>query len=192
VATHNDRDVTMRARMACTGGSFLLRLAPVSLIVLALSVVARAGGPNLIAGTTYFDPAVTGQPLVWPQGTITYYTDQGDLSPLVPNASANSFVAAALAVWTSVPTAALNATSGGDLAEDVDGSNIAASNGEITAPADIAPSATDKPLGIVYDADGSVTDTLLGQGAGDASECFGNEVFGGADNSAPKPRTSMP
>ena len=30
--------------------------------------------------------------------------------------------------------------------------------------------------------DGTVTDALLGQGAGDASECFGNAVFGGLDN----------
>jgi uncharacterized protein (DUF736 family) len=181
VAAHN-QDVTMRVGMACTRGSFLLRLALAFAIVLTFAVRSHAGGPNLIAGTTYFDPAVNGQPLVWPQGAITYYTDQGDLSPALPNASANSFVAGAFSIWSSVPTAALAATSGGELAEDVNGSIIQVSDGVITAPADITPSAIGKPIGIVYDADGSVTDLLLGQGAGDATECFQNAVFGGADN----------
>ena len=39
-------------------------------------------------------------------------------------------------------------------------------DGTITMPADILPSATATPLGIVYDADGSVTSALLGAGAG--------------------------
>ncbi len=38
------------------------------------------------------------------------------------------------------------------------------------------------PVGIVYDQDGSVTDALLGAGAGGASQCFTNAVFGGNDN----------
>ena len=37
-------------------------------------------------------------------------------------------------------------------------------------------------MGIVYDFDGSVTDALLGAGAGDASQCFWNAVYGGTDN----------
>lgn len=181
MAWHN-HDVTMQNSVARTLGSFLLRLALAAFIVLLFALLSRAGGPNLIAGTTYFDPAVTGQPLIWPQGAITYYTDQGDLSPILPNASANSFVASAFSIWTSVPTAALTATSGGQLAEDVNGTNIAVSDGVITAPADITPSATDTPIGVVYDEDGSVTNILLGEGAGDASECFYNAVYGGADN----------
>ena len=181
VAWHN-HDVTMQNSVARTLGSFLLRLALAAFIVLLFALLSRAGGPNLIAGTTYFDPAVTGQPLIWPQGAITYYTDQGDLSPILPNATANSFVASAFSIWTSVPTAALTATSGGQLAEDVNGTNITVSDGVITAPADITPSATDTPIGVVYDEDGSVTNILLGEGAGDASECFYNAVYGGADN----------
>lgn len=181
MAWHN-HDVTMQNSVARTLGSFLLRLALAAFIVLLFALLSRAGGPNLIAGTTYFDPAVTGQPLIWPQGAITYYTDQGDLSPILPNATANSFVASAFSIWTSVPTAALTATSGGQLAEDVNGTNITVSDGVITAPADITPSATDTPIGVVYDEDGSVTNILLGEGAGDASECFYNAVYGGADN----------
>lgn len=168
--------------MAFTARAFLLRLAVAAAIVFFFALLSRAGGPNYIAGTSYFDVTATGQPLVWAQGEITYYTDQGDLSPILPNASANTFVASAFSQWTAVPTAALAVASGGQLAEDVNGSNITVSDGVVTGPADITPSATGTPVGIVYDYDGSVTDALLGAGAGDSSECFYNAVFGGDDN----------
>ena len=116
-------------------------------------------------------------------GQVNYYTDQGDLSPILPNSAANAFVSTAFAQWTAVATAALTATNAGQLAEDVNGSNIAVdSNGTVTAPTDITPSATQTPVGIVYDYDGSVTDALLGAGAGDSSQCFWNAVYGGVDN----------
>jgi len=170
----------------CVSGaarSFLLRLALAVTIVFCFALLSRAGGPNYVAGTSYFEPSMTGQPLVWPGGVITYYTDQGDLSPFLPNASANSFVAGAFSQWTSVPTAAVTATSGGQLAENVSGSNVYVNaNGTITMPADIQPSATGTPVGVVYDYDGSVTDAFLGAGAGDSSQCFYNAVYGGDDN----------
>ncbi|MFZ0732880.1 MAG: IPT/TIG domain-containing protein [Candidatus Sulfotelmatobacter sp.] len=169
--------------MALTARVFLLRLAVAATIVLAFSLSLRAGGPKQIAGPTYFDPSMTGQPLVWPQGLITYYTDQGDLSSILPNTSANSFVASSFAVWTSVSTAAIGATSGGELGEDVNGTNVILNaDGTISMPADIEPTATGSPVGVVYDADGSVSDALLGAGAGNSSECFSNAVFGGNDN----------
>jgi hypothetical protein len=124
-----------------------------------------------------------GQPVTWSLGQVNYYTDQGDLSPILPNTAANAFVASAFLQWTSVSTAAVTAISAGQLAEDVNGSNIAVdSNGIVTAPADITPAATGTPVGIVYDYDGTVTDALLGAGAGDTSECFWNAVYGGDDN----------
>jgi hypothetical protein len=49
-------------------------------------------------------------------------------------------------------------------------------------PADILPSAVNLPVAIVYDADRTVTNALLGQGAGDASSCFSNAAYGGIDN----------
>ena len=55
-------------------------------------------------------------------------------------------------------------------------------DGSITMPSDILPSATGTPVGIVYDAHGSVTDALLGLGAGDPSQCFYNAALGGDDN----------
>lgn len=51
-----------------------------------------------------------------------------------------------------------------------------------SSPADIEPSAVDTPVGIVYDYDGSVTNALLGEGAGDPDECFYNAAYGGDDN----------
>src|SRR3984885_11043815 len=121
--------------------SFLLRLALSTAMIFSWVVISRAGGPKSVAGTTYFDPTTTGQPLVWPQGIIIYYTDQGDLSPILPNASANAF-----SKWTTVPTAAVAATSGGQLAEDVNGTNVYVnSDGSITMPADIQPTATGTP-----------------------------------------------
>src|SRR5512142_1601971 len=98
--------MTMTREMAFTTRSFLLRLALAAAIVLLFSLRSGAGGPNKIAGTSYFDPTVTGQPLVWPQGIFTYYTDQGDLSPILPNSAANSLVGDAFNQWSVVPTAA--------------------------------------------------------------------------------------
>jgi len=170
--------------MAFTARAFLLRLAVAAAIIFLFVLLSRAGGPDYIAGTSHFETSTTGQPLVWAQGQITYYTDQGDLSPVLPNAAANSFVADAFSQWTSVPTAAIAATSGGQLAEDVNGSNITVQNGVVTGPADITPSATGTPVGIVYDYDGTVTDALLGSGAGDSSQCFFNAAYGGDDNFA--------
>ena len=99
--------------------------------------------------------------------SVQYFTDQGDLSPILPGAQADAFVASAFSAWTSIAGVALTASQGGHLAEDVNGSNIATDGyGTITAPADITSSATGTPIGIVYDYDGTVTDALLGQGAG--------------------------
>ena len=177
------KEETMTTDMALTTRLFLLRLAWTMGIVLLFALTLRAGGPKLVAGSSYFDPSTTAQPLVWPGGVILYYTDQGSLSPILSNASANNLVASAFSVWTSVPTAAVGASSGGSLAEDVNGSNVTVnSDGTISMPADIQPTATGTPVGIVYDYDGSVTDALLGQGAGGSGECFSNAVFGGDDN----------
>lgn len=152
----------------------------VILIIVALTQLARAGEPRLVAGASYFDPAIKGTPVTWSQGTINYYTDAGDLSPLLPQAAADALVATALGRWASISTAAVIANHAGNLAEDVNGSNVFVnSDGTISMPSDILPSATSKPLAIVYDANGAVTDALLGLGAGGTDSCFSNAVFGG-------------
>lgn len=163
--------------------SFLFRLLSALAIVLFFAMLARAGGPAYVAGSSYFNSGTMGQPITWSLGEVNYYTDQGDLSPILPNASANALVASAFSQWTSVAGATLVATETGQLAEDVTGDTIAVnSSGAVTAPADITAAATQTPVGIVYDYDGSVTDALLGSGAGDSSQCFWNAVYGGVDN----------
>jgi len=151
-----------------------------ALFLVLMVEFARAGGPEYVAGISYFNAGLAGQPVTWLNGTINYYTDQGDLSPVLQGANADAFVADAFARWTGIPTAAVSATRAGQLAEDVNGSNVLLNvDHTITMPADILPSATATPVGIVYDADGAVTDALLGVGS--SGECFSNAAFGGPD-----------
>jgi hypothetical protein len=145
-------------------------------------ILSRAGGPAFIAGSG-FSAGVEGRPILWANGSIQYFTDQGNLSPMLIGTDADSLVASAFSAWTSIPGVALTASQAGHLAEDVNGTNIAVSlSGIVTAPADITFSAVSTPIGIVYDEDGSVTDALLGNGAGGLADCFTNAVYGGPDN----------
>ena len=132
---------------------------------LALCASAYAGGPRYVAGTSYFDPAMVGKPIVWANGTLQYYTDQGDLSAMVTRSQANSMIAAAAAVWNAVPTAAVNISAGGSLNEDVSGANVSSSGNTLTLPADIQSGYTAKPIAIVFDEDGSVINAFFGPGA---------------------------
>src|ERR1039458_2115308 len=121
--------------------------------VICSAVAAHGGGPAFVAGSGYA-PGVKGQALVWANPSVQYFTDQGDLSPILPSATADAFIASAFSAWTTNSTT-LTSSQGGHLAEDVTGSNIVVVNGAITAPADLTSSATGTPLGIVYDYDGS-------------------------------------
>jgi hypothetical protein len=80
----------------------LVKLCPVRLtfavvVVLAalflLVPLARAGGPKYVAGVGAFDPSLKGVPLTWRQGNILYFTDPGDLSPILPHAAADGLLA---------------------------------------------------------------------------------------------------
>ena len=154
------------------------------LVCLLFTQTTYAGGPAFVAGSSYFDPATKGSPVVWANGVVNYYTDQGNLSPILSGSAADTFVANAFNQWTSIPTAAISAVRQGQLAEDVTAANVTFGSGQINLPADIQPSALGTPLGIVYDYDGSVTDALLGAGAGASTYCAQNSVFGGIDNIA--------
>ncbi len=159
-----------------------VRIAAVMALALIFTESVYAGGPKFVAGSSYFDPAAKGLSVTWAGGILTYYTDQGGLSPILPHNMADAYVDEAFSRWTSVQTAALLADPAGQLAEDVNGTNVVRdASGNITMPADIQPTATTKPIGIVYDADGTVTDALLGAGAGSASMCFYNTAYGGPD-----------
>jgi hypothetical protein len=151
-------------------------------ILLMLKPPMHAGGPALVAGASYFDPTVKGTPLTWPQGVISYFTDQGNLSPTLLGPNADAFVASAFGMWNSVPTAAILMMQSGHLAEDVNGANFSVMNGVIAGPPDITPSATGTAVGVVYDENGSVTDALLGTGASNSFYCATNSALGGVDN----------
>ena len=183
VRTGSPLEIWKAPRHLMLRSGFVYSGAAVILLLLTFLQVARAGGPRYIAGISYFNQGTVGTPLIWAQGVVNYYTDQGPLSATVPGPQGDALVADAFSQWTSISTVALSITHAGQLAEDVNGSNVYRnSDGTITMPADIMPTATGTPVGIVYDADGTVTDAFLGQGAGDASECFGNAVYGGIDN----------
>ena len=142
-----------------------------------------AGGPKYIAGTAYFDAAVVGQPVHWAGGVVNYYVDQGPLSSAVSNAQATAMVDAAAALWSAVPTAGVTLVDKGPLNEDVNGSGIQVNaSGQITAPSDITSSATNYPLAVVYDEDGSVIDAIYGKGASQPDACQNNGVYVWLDN----------
>src|SRR5947208_1038324 len=127
----------------------------ISLIIVFTSRPMYAGGPAYVAGSSFFDPSVKGTPLTWSQGTLNYYTDQGDLSSALPGSSADAFVADAFTRWTSIPTAAVTATRAGQLSEDVSGANVFLNaDGSISMPPDTFATNTAKPLTIIYDRDG--------------------------------------
>lgn len=159
-------------------------LVPLALLLIFAVEIAHAGGPRWVAGSSYFNSSVAGQPVVWANGQVTYFTDLGNLSPQVTQAQANAMVAAAAAVWNNVNTSAVSIQSGGSLAEDVNGTNVVAGPNGVTLPADIQPTATSEPVAIVYDADGSVIDAIYGTGASSALACQNNGVIVSVDNLA--------
>ena len=123
-----------------------------------------------------------GTPLTWAEWLDHLLHRPGALSPVLTEAGADALVADAFSRWTSISTAAIEVQRVGQLGENVSGANVSTSGGVITLPADILPSAMNMPVAIVYDADGAVTDALLGEGASDASSCLTNAAYGGVDN----------
>ena len=128
-----------------------------------------ASGPKWIAGTSYFDPAVVGQPIHWEYGAVNYYVDRGPLNAQITNQQATAMVDSAAALWNSVSTAGLLLENSGSLSEDVNSGNVMPGtalfgNPTFAAPSDVAPSATNSPLAVIYDSDGYVIDSLLGDG----------------------------
>src|SRR5258708_32921609 len=88
-----------------------------TILLMSLEVtIALAGGPRWVAGSSYFDPAVKGKPIVWKHGLINYYADLGDLSATVNQAQANAMGAAAAALWTGVATLGISIQASGSQA----------------------------------------------------------------------------
>ena len=137
----------------------------VALLLILSSSLCRAGGPRYVAGSSYFSSSAMGQPLTWSGGKLSYYVDQGDLSSTVAHTQAVAMVDAAASMWSSVATAAISATNAGTLAEDVTGSNLTVNAlGVIAAPADLLPTASTRPVAVIFDYDGTVINKLIGSG----------------------------
>lgn len=111
--------------------------------------------------------------------------DQGPLNGAVTNQQATAMVDAAAALWSAVPTAGVTLTDTGPLNEDVSGANIIAGNQSINEPSDVAPTAASFPVGIIYDADGSVINAIFGATASDPGSCQNDGVWSWLDNIQP-------
>ena len=160
----------------------------VSMVALGIILAkpALAGGPKYVAGATYFNPGVIGQPVVWTGGLVNYYVDQGGLGAL-SNTQAIAMVDTAASVWNTVSTAAVRLTDAGSLAEDVTGGNVQAGNAvpqvlSFGAPNDVTPTATSTPVAVVFDSDGTVIDALEGAGSSTPTNCSQNGVLVWLDN----------
>jgi len=148
------------------------------------AVSASAGGPRFVSGTGF---AATGPGTIlgWYGSQPSYYTDPGSLSSTVSQSQADAMVAAAAAVW-NVPTASIVLAQGGNLSEHVSGANTYFDGVNIVFPPDVQSSnAVAKPVAVVYDSDGSVTDLLLGSGASQPTECRQNGVTESVDSFGP-------
>jgi hypothetical protein len=138
-----------------------------------------------VAGTSYFNPGVMGQPIHWANGQVSYYVDQGPLSTTVSNQQATAMVDAAAALWNAIPTAGVTIVNKGSLSEDVSGQNVSPGNRTIVQPSDVAASASSAPVAVIFDADGTVLDSVLGASTSDPANCETYGVVVALDNINP-------
>ena len=112
---------------------------------------------------------------------MQYFVDAGPLSASVDNATATALVDAAAAVW-NVQGIPFTLTKGGSLAEDVSGSNVYLGMNGPVWPGDVSSTNyTAKQIAVIFDADGTITDTLLGSGASAPGNCRQNAVTESVD-----------
>jgi hypothetical protein len=151
-----------------------------SLLVLAAAPLLHASGPRYVTGWPYFY-SNGGNPVLWSTPSPLYYTDPGDLSASVSHQAADAIVAAAASAW-NVPVANITLAQGGALDEHVSSANVFLGTSGLVFPADVASTNyAAKPIAVIYDSDGSVTDELLGGGASDPSGCRQNAVSESVD-----------
>ncbi len=141
---------------------------------------AWAGSARFVAGQGWGTWA--GANVAWNTTQLLYYTDQGPLSATVSHAQADAMVSAAAAVW-SVPTSSISFAQGGYLGEDVSPSNVSFDGQQWILPPDVqTANESNIPVAIVYDADGSLIDLLLGADASEPEGCGQNAVIGDVDD----------
>lgn len=160
---------------------FLQKVSALLLLLASLlSSRAFAGTARFIAGEGW--GVSSANTVNWKVNTLQYYTDQGPLSPTVGHAAADSLVAAAAGVW-NVPTSSLTLTQGGQLAEDVTSQTAVVTPAGVVLPPDTQPlNEGQMPIAVIYDADGTLIDLLLGEGASEPEGCLQNGVIGDLDD----------
>ena len=148
-----------------------------------------AGGPKYVAGASFFNPAVLGQPVHWANGQVNYYVDQGPLNSFRHQPAGHGH----------------GRCGGGPLERRSHRRRHAHRQGRAERrrqrrqhssavnfrparspqPADVTPSATNYPLGVIFDADGSVINAIFGAGASQPNSCQNNGVYVWMDNVNP-------
>ena len=154
------------------------------MVLLLGCLPAFGSGARYVSGPPFFT-AAAGVPVGWKGPQLAYYTDPGDLSAFVNHAQADALVASAAGVW-NVPVASITVSRGGALAEHVSGANVYLGSGGMVYPDDVSSANyAARPIAVIYDADGSVTDTLLGAGASAPASCRQNAVTESVDRFDP-------
>lgn len=162
--------------MAACGDSTVKRA--VVLLMLLWSAALHAGNPRFVAGTQWTN---AGKPMGWYRNDVQYFVDAGALSSAVNHDAAVALVDAAAAVW-NLSGLPLSLKDGGSLAEDVNADNVYLSTSGLVWPQDVtSANYAAKQIAVVLDADGSVTDALLGAGASDPSNCRTSAVTESVD-----------
>jgi hypothetical protein len=175
--------VKLRLRVTCLrvvwGAHILCRFLMGLLVVLAVPQ-AHGGGPRYVTGPPFFT-GQQGVPVGWQQTSLQYFTDPGDLSASVNHQAADALVVAAASVW-NLAVANITVGQGGELGEHVSGQNTYMGANGLVFPADVmSTNAAAIPIAVIYDSDGSITETLLGSGASDPTECRQNGVTQSVD-----------
>ncbi len=163
----------------CLNRQRLARLLfPIAALLFSSIAEAHAAGPRWVAGPQWTNDS---KPMGWYRPDVRYFVDQGPLSASVDNAAAMALVDAAAAVW-DVEGVNFTLTNGGTLSEDVSGSNVYLGTSGLVWPADVqSANYTGKQIAVIFDADGAITDTLLGSGASDPGNCRENGVTESVD-----------
>lgn len=151
------------------------------LLLLSVSIVmtsAHAAGPRWVSGAKWYNDS---RAMNWYRPDVQYFVDSGGLSASVDHAAATALVDAAASVWT-VEGIPFSLGNGGSLDEDVSSENVyLGANGPVW-PTDVQKANyTAKQIAVVFDADGSITDTLLGSGASAPGNCRTNAVTESVD-----------
>lgn len=147
-------------------------------VLLLCATALHAGNPRWVAGSQWTN---AGKPMTWYRNDVQYFVDAGPLSSAVNHAAAVTLVDAAASVW-NLSALPLTLKNGGSLAEDVNSSNVYMGSSGLIWPSDVSSSSyTSVQIAVVLDADGSITDALLGSGASEPLNCRTNGVTESVD-----------